>query len=88
MSETGEFRFGDRGQEAGCAGSGRSVEVEEGAHVGFVGARDGIAFVDEGEEERFAGEGGGRLGEGEEGERGGAEGYAVDAFETWWRRIS
>lgn len=52
----------------------------------FVCAGDGIAFVDEGEEEGFAvlGVEVGGLGEGEEGEGWGAEGYAVDSFETFF----
>ncbi len=56
------------------AGRGGGVEVEERADVCFVGAGDGIAFVDEGEEEGFFVGGGGGFGEGEEGDWGGAEG--------------
>lgn len=72
----------EEGGEAGGARGRGGVEVEEGADVGFVGAGDGVAFVDEGEEEGFAGRAGRWGGDGEEGDGRGAEGDAVHALEA------
>lgn len=76
------FEEGEGDGAAGGVGGGGRVEAEEGADVGFVGAGDGVAFVDERQEEGFFVAGGGGFGQGEKGDGGGAEGEAVDSFEA------
>lgn len=61
---------------------GRGEELEEAFDVGFVGARDGVALVDEAEEDGFLEVGAVGLLEGEEGDGGRAEGDAVHALEA------
>lgn len=87
LRKGGEFggyrtRWEEGGETIGARGGG-GVEVEEGADVGLVGAGDGVAFVDEGEEEGFAGASGWWFLDWEEGDGWGAEGDAVHALEAW-----
>ena len=74
------LRRGGRG--AGHARRGTGVQIEQGADIGLVGPGDGIALVDEAEEEGFLEPGFGGFGEGQEGDGRGAEGDAVDALEA------
>jgi hypothetical protein len=46
--------LGSHGFETRLAGCRSGVKIKEGSDISFVGSGDGIAFVDEGEEERFS----------------------------------